>query len=149
MANIVQKQLQQAMLALLQQAPALAETVQEARDPSTGFSGASLVSVKVPASEPSGETLSTSPIMWRTTVVVDVEARATTGQTGSDAVSPVAAGVFARVMGDTTLAAAGWQLAEPPAIETDTFEAEDRIGMVRFTWSYLHRSAWANLTTSA
>lgn len=149
MAHIVQEQLLQAVVALLQAAPAVAETVQEARDTAGGFTGASVVNVSVPLSDPDAASLSNSPVAWVSQVQIDVEARATAGVTARATVSPIVAAIYARLMGDATLAAAGYYIEGAPTVAIDAIETEDRIGGARLTWRILHRSAWADLTVSA
>ena len=147
--HIVQHQLLQAVVALLQAAPAVAELVQEERDDSAGFTAASVVNLSVPSSEPDEQALSGSPVMWASTLQAEVMVRAGDGITGRGALSPVVAALYARLMNDTTLAAAGWYVDGPPRLAMDSTEAQDRIGGARLTWRVLHRSAWADLTVAA
>ena len=148
--HIVQHQLLQAVVALLQAAPAVAELVQEERDESAGFAVASLVDVSVPSSEPDGQGLSLSPVMWASTVRLAIYGRAGDGITARAAASPIVAACYARLMADTTLAAAGFQMDGPPTMpELNGTEAQDRIGAVLLQWRFLHRSAWADLTVAA
>lgn len=145
--HIVQHQLVQAVVALLQAAPAVAALVQEERDDAAAATLASLINVSVPVSQPDGQLLSGAHVLWSSTLQLDVAARAGTGATGRAAASPIVAAAYARLMADTTLAAAGFYLDGPPTVALGSTESEDRLGGARLTWQVNHRSTWADLTT--
>ena len=145
--HIVQQQLVQAVVALLQASPPVAEVVQEERDDGAGYTQASVINVSVPVSTPDGMTLSGSVVMWSSTLQLDIVARAATGATARAAVSPIVAAAYARIMNDTTLGAAGWSLDGPPTLDMGSTVAEDRLGGCRLIWHVLHRSTWTDLTT--
>lgn len=130
-----------AIVASLQQAPAVAPVVSRTRLRPLG-TGISLAVVVRPVDAEAGETSISpgEPVSWTVRIAVDCYARAEAGTAADEAVDPLLTAAYARLMADPTLGGAVRTLA--PAGLTYEYDAEsEQVVCAGFTFFALVASA--------
>lgn len=135
------------VVAILQAAPAVAQLV--TRRTSRPVDGDIATAVRVRLGPSRGAAMAMSggaPIDWDLSFITECVARSSgAGQAPDEAVGPVVVAVFARLLADTTLAAAGFQLMPEFGVQPDQDELDERIGQASFIFSVRHRTAYNSI----
>lgn len=86
-----------------------------------------------------------APIDWHAMCTVECVSRATTGATADEAVGPLLAAVYARLMADVTVAAAGFQILPSFDLRLDEADVDDRIGAATLHFQVRWRGSFASM----
>ena len=137
------------VVALLQGSPAVAEQV--TRRVTRPTAGTIDTAVRVRIGPMRGEQLFLAPdsaVDWQLSIVCECMARAATNQAPDEAVGPVVSAVHARLLSDTTLRAAGFELQPEFQIDPDQEETDERIGAAAHVFTFRWVGAFASLQTA-
>jgi hypothetical protein len=129
------------VVALLQASPSVAPVVtrRTSRPVADGVDKA----VRVRLGPSIGEQILLSgvaPTDWSAVVAVECLARCGATQSPDEAVGPLVSAVYARILTDTTLPVAGFQLDPAFRIEPDQDELDERIGVAVLSFTVRWRS---------
>lgn len=137
---LAQRRLADLVVTLLQAAPAVAPRVTKrvARAVSTGFEQAVLVRVMPSRGEPH-EMSRTAQVHWQATVLVECLARSGATNPPDEAVSPLVAAAYARLMAGITADTSGFQLTGDRLVDLSQDEFDEGIarGALTFTVRWL------------
>lgn len=134
------------VVAALSAAPAVAQVVTRrgSRAIADGINSAVRVRILASIAEPIALG-GTSPIDWTAQLAIECMARTGASQAPDEAAGPLLLAVHARLMADTTLAAAGYQLLPEMQINPDEDELDERIGTAMLVLSVRWTSAYNTL----
>lgn len=131
-----------AIVAALQAAPAVCETIYRARPTAVPDQTEQAINVAFQGALPNRGAIKGAPVDWNTRITVELFARSF-NESGDVAVDPLLAAVYKRLAIDTTLGGVIDDL-EGPGIEAENLAEAQKTGWLRLTYIAQHRTS--NLT---
>lgn len=132
--------------AILLAAPPVAQVVSRRTSRPVDIDVDTVVRVRLGPSRGAAMALSGgAPVDWDLTLITDCMARTGAALAPDQAVDPVVVAVYARLLADTTLAAAGYHVMPEFAIQPDQEELDERIGQASVIFTVRCRTPYASI----